>query len=79
MRDVHCYAIDSTVGRLFGRHFYGVRLQPLEDGYGWVVYGHPPARRIVAAYVRRGSAVRSRNCAIAAPIWICVTGWNAGG
>jgi hypothetical protein len=32
VRDMHCYAIDSTVGRLFGRHFYGVRLQPLEDG-----------------------------------------------
>ncbi|PPI91588.1 hypothetical protein [Nocardia nova] len=66
MRDVHCYAIDSTLGRLFGRHFYGVRLQPLEDGYGWVVYGHPPARRIVAALVcaarQRGAFEELRDC-----------------
>ncbi|NKY87117.1 hypothetical protein [Nocardia veterana] len=40
------------IDELFGGYCYGVRIHPLDDGYGWVAYGHPPRRRIVAAILR---------------------------
>ncbi|AHH16309.1 hypothetical protein NONO_c15080 [Nocardia nova SH22a] len=66
MRDLSCHTTDPAIDRLFGPPYHGVRLQPLEDGYGWVAYGHPPARRIVAAVVQeargRGAFAQLRDC-----------------